>query len=225
MGKRKGWIKLYGSIRESAVWSDPLRLKAWIDILLSANYQDDEWFEHGQLHKVKRGQFVTSIRKLAATWKCSKDTARRILNQLKELHMIDTDSETGRYTLVTVIKYGDFQSGNIPNKDTDEYTNKDTDEDTDEYTNKDTNKDTDKTQVRNIKNNIDIQENEEPAPAPDGGADGYGDAPPEWSDWWEKDFMDNIADNPGMTRSAWYDFVKPILERQSREKDSEDEAE
>lgn len=225
MGKRKGWIKLYGSIRESAVWSDPLRLKAWIDILLSANYQDDEWFEHGQLHKVKRGQFVTSIRKLGKAWGCAPNTVRRILKQFTELGMIEHNSDTLRYTLLTVVKYGDFQSAKVLHEYSDEYSDEYTDEYTEGYNNEYSNEYSDGIQVRNIKNNIDVQENKEPTPAPDGGADGYGDAPPEWSDWWEKDFMDNIADNPGMTRSAWYDFVKPILERQSREKDSEDEAE
>lgn len=210
MSKRsKGWIKLYGSIRESAVWSDPLRLKAWIDILLSANYQDREWFDHGNVHKVKRGQFVTSIRKLAATWNCSKDTVRRILKQFIELHMIATDSATGRYTLVTIVKYEDFQSGNMQVCDTDKDTDKYTDEYTDKYTDKDTDKYTDKTQHKNIKNNIDDKEKKEAIPSPPyGGPDGYGKPPDGWDDEWEADFMREISNNPGATRKEWYEFWK-----------------
>ena len=38
-----GWIKIHKKIMKSAIWQDPLRLKAWMHILLSANYEDKEW--------------------------------------------------------------------------------------------------------------------------------------------------------------------------------------
>ena len=50
------------------------------------------------------------------------------------------------------------------------------------------------------------KEKEEPAHPPDGGADPYGDPPEGWNDEWEKDFMNEIYQNPGTTRAEWYDF-------------------
>lgn len=184
------------------MWSDPLRLKAWIDILLSANYKDKEWFKNGQMVKVRRGQYVTSIRKLALEWKCSRDTVRRILKQFDDLDMIRHEVRPGKYTLITVVKYGDFQDV----RDVYSATDEDTDKATDEYTDKDTDKDTDTTQHKNIKNNKKVKNKEEPAHPPDGGADPYGEPPAGWDDEWEKDFMNEIYQNPGTTRAEWYDF-------------------
>lgn len=200
------WIKLYSKIMDSAVWSDPVRLKAWIYILLNANYKDKEWFKNGQVVKVKRGQFVTSVRKLAIAWGCSKDTTRRILKQLQDLHMIRYESATLRYTLITVIKYEVFQDGKGVMCDSDEYTDNDSDKYSDKDSDKDTDKDTDTTQHKNIKNNKKVKNKEEPAHPPDGGADPYGEPPAGWDDEWEKDFMNEIYQNHGTTRAEWYDF-------------------
>lgn len=106
---QKGWIKIHKQIKDSAVWSDPLRLKAWIDILISANYEDYEGFFRGELIKVKRGQFPTSNKSLQEAWGCSDKTVRKILTQFKDLGMINVETPHNKYTLITVIKYGDFQ--------------------------------------------------------------------------------------------------------------------
>lgn len=109
MAEQKGWIKIHKKIIDSAVWSDPLRLKAWIHILVSANYEDKDWFTNGRLVRVQRGQYITSIRKLKEAWGCSERTVRRILEQFEELGMIEVQTPLKRYTLLTVVKYSDFQ--------------------------------------------------------------------------------------------------------------------
>lgn len=199
------WIKLYSKIMDSAVWSDPVRLKAWIYILLNANYKDKEWFKNGQVVKVKRGQFVTSIRKLAIAWGCSKDTTRRILKQLQDLRMIRYESATLRYTLITVIKYEVFQDGKGVVCDSDE----DSDKDSDRYTDKDTDEDSDKTQLRNIKNIKKDKEIKEENPVPaDAGPDGYGEVPEGWTDDDEEQFHMMYEDNNWKTRRAWAEYWK-----------------
>lgn len=106
---QRGWISLHKKIMDSAIWSDPLRLKAWIHILLSANYEDKEWFIHGSIQKIRRGQFITSTRKLQDAWGCSQRTVLRILKQFEELNMIKVEFPHKRYSLLTVIKYRDYQ--------------------------------------------------------------------------------------------------------------------
>lgn len=124
----KGWVKLHRSIMESAVWSDPLRLKAWIYLLLTVNYEDKEWFHRGQLIKLKRGQRIASIKSLSQAWGCSEKTVRKILEQFTELGMIKTETVIGKYTGITVIKYKVFQDqgqGEVTGEDITEYRGED----------------------------------------------------------------------------------------------------
>lgn len=183
----KRWIKLYKGIMESAVWSDALRLKAWIHILLSANYKDKEWFHNGQTVRIKRGQFVTSIRKLADAWGCSKDTTRRILKQFDELDMVRHNSDTGRYTLITVVKYEVFQDSRNIYCDSD----KDSDVDTDKDTDKDSDKDSDTTQHKNNKKYKNKKNKKEYPAAPSSAPDDYGGpVPDDWSPAKERDWRE-----------------------------------
>lgn len=165
MAEQKGWIKIHKKIIESAVWSDPLRLKAWIHILLSANYEDKEWFVNGRLMQIKRGQLPTSIRKLSEAWGCSGGTVERILDQFQELGMIEVEAPSKKYTLLTVVKYSDFQDKRYSDRHTDEYTDEHTDRYSDEYT--------DGVQLKNnkelIKNNQEYKEQKTASPVFDPG--------------------------------------------------------
>lgn len=196
MGSKR-WIKLYEGIRDSSVWSDSVRLRAWIDILFRANYKDKEWFRNGQIVKVKRGQFVTSTRKLAAAWQCSQNTAIRILKQFSNLGMISYDCHSLRYTLVTVVKYGDFQDGNLSDWRSDEYSDEGSDECTDECS--------DGLQHKNNKN-IKKGKNKKTPDAPMGAPDDRGPIPEGWTAELERSFQEIAPDNPGMQRQYWADI-------------------
>ena len=198
----KRWIKLYKGIMESAVWSDALRLKAWIHILLSANYKDKEWFKGGQIVKIKRGQFVTSMRKLSIEWKCSRETVRRILEQFTELHMIRHEVVPGKYTIITVVKYEDFQSSKNVYCDTDEAT----DQSTDQSTDKATDQSTDLTRHKNNKKYKNKKNKKEYPAAPSSAPDEYGEPPRGWDEACEKQFQEDAPQNPGKTRQDWWDF-------------------
>lgn len=168
MSEQKGWIKIHKKIIDSAVWSDPLRLKAWIHILVSANYEDKDWFANGRLIRVQRGQYITSIRKLKEAWGCSERTVRRILEQFEELGMIEVQTPLKRYTLLTVVKYSDFQDKG--------HTKGDTKGDSEGDGQGDIEGDSEGVQLkksRSIKNNQEYQEQKETAP-PDVLYDGRG---------------------------------------------------
>lgn len=187
---------------DSAVWSDALRLKAWIHILLSANYKDKEWFRSGQIVKIRRGQFITSMRKLSLEWKCSRETVRRILEQFEELDMIRHEVVPGKYTVVTVVKYEDFQDSKNVYCDTDVTT----DQSTDQSTGQSTDQSTDIARHKNNKNIQKKKKKEEPAApssAPEDEMWAWGGPKPkrwteddEWS--WRND--QSNPQNPRMTR-------------------------
>jgi DNA-binding transcriptional regulator YhcF (GntR family) len=106
---KNGYIKLYRGIFDE-FWQDEKFSKssAWIDLLLSANYEDKTMMIDNKVVVVKRGSFITSIQKLAARWKWSVNTTKRFLNTLEVNKMISRLS-TCRYTLIDIVNYAKYQ--------------------------------------------------------------------------------------------------------------------
>ena len=149
----KGWIKLYRQIQDNMIWmdSEPFdRRSAWIDLIMMANVQNKDIIYRGQIIKIKRGQVYTSVRKLATRWRWSRDKVNRFIKTLIKAHMVEKDNRTQSATLLTIVKYGDFQNRSDTNKATDKATHKDSD------------KDTDKSLLKNIKNEKEIKESAAP---------------------------------------------------------------
>lgn len=117
------WIKLNRSIRKHFLWdfAKPLYLMAWVDILMSANYADKKVIVGDSVITVPRGSFVTSLRKLATQWQCSKDTVKRILTILENDSMITCKADS-RHTIITVENYGLYQDVADIDKDSDKDT-------------------------------------------------------------------------------------------------------
>ena len=120
---KQGWIKLHRQILESDIWDDeehePFdRRSAWIDLLLLANHKDKQTVFDGKPITVKRGQKVTSVRKLSERWRWSVNRTYRYLKLLEELNMIERQSDNRR-TLLTIVKYEVFQDSENTNEYTD----------------------------------------------------------------------------------------------------------
>ena len=129
------WIKVYRKIRETAVWNnnEPFDYRsAWIDLIMEANVKANTFIYRGQTITVKRGEYYTSIRKLANRWHWSKDKVKRFLKILIKLDMVRIHKDIKCATLLTIVKYGDYQNVTDSNKYTHKDSNKDTDKDTGE---------------------------------------------------------------------------------------------
>ena len=132
----QGYIKLHRKLQECWIWDsdEPFdRRSAWIDILISANHSDNKMLFDGSLILIKRGQFITSIRKLSTKWKWSSTKVTAFLDTLEKDQMIKRESDTKK-TLISVINYGLYQD-NISEKKTPKKQSEDT-----EVTQKNTNK-------------------------------------------------------------------------------------
>ena len=112
---------------------------AWVDLLLLANHRDVEIIFDYKPMTVKRGQYLTSVRKLSARWSWSKNRVLKFLKLLESLQMIERQSNKQR-TLLTIVKYEVYQCS------------QDTDEDTGMDTPIDTGMDTGMPQTKNVKN-------------------------------------------------------------------------
>lgn len=108
-----GWIRIYRELLDSAIWNtnEPFtKGQAWIDLLMLANFEDAEQIVGYETIKVRRGSYMTTIRDLSDRWKWSKSKTANYLHFLEKLKMISVNADTKR-TLITVVKYDDFQGG------------------------------------------------------------------------------------------------------------------
>lgn len=116
-----GWIKLHRKIQDCWIWADrePFdKRSAWIDLLITANHSDKKLLLNGELTTVKRGQILTSMRKLSEKWKWSVNKVYRFIKLLESDGMLQKESNKDR-TLLTIINYGFYQHS----ENTNEYTN------------------------------------------------------------------------------------------------------
>lgn len=106
-----GWIFLHRRIVENELWKEPFdKARAWIDLLLLANFKDSSFWVRGQEVRVKRGQLAWSIEKLSARWRWNRKTVMRFLLWLENGQQI-TQQRSNVTTLISIINYEKYQLG------------------------------------------------------------------------------------------------------------------
>jgi len=107
----QGWVKIHRKIKTGWIWSSPEPYdfrSAWIDLILSANHEENNVYIDGQLVKVERGSFITSQAKLAQRWKWDRKKVKRFLDLLEQDGMVSVISTTRR-TAITIENYSKYQ--------------------------------------------------------------------------------------------------------------------
>lgn len=125
---KEGWISLHRKLQDCEIWnnSQPFDMRsAWVDLLLLANHRDVEIVFDYKPMTVKRGQYLTSVRKLSARWSWSKNRTLKYLKLLESLQMIQRESSKQR-TLLTIVKYDFYQGVEDTGVDTTKDTGMDT---------------------------------------------------------------------------------------------------
>lgn len=111
----EGWILIHRKLQESQIWSsnEPFDMRsAWIDLLMLANHDNATIIFDGQPLEIKRGQYLTSVRKLSLRWGWGNEKTLKYLRLLENLQMIKKNSNKRR-TLLTIENYDVYQ--NTPN--------------------------------------------------------------------------------------------------------------
>lgn len=75
----QGWVSIHRNIYDNWIWNDDEEFdkrSAWIDLLLMVNHEDKKVLIDGNLELVRRGQRITSIRKLCSRWKWSRTKSK-----------------------------------------------------------------------------------------------------------------------------------------------------
>ena len=103
-----GWIKLDRGITEHWIFQDADYFRAWITILLMANYEDRTILIDKKPTLVKKGSFYTSITKLAERFGWSRKRTVHFLEALEGDGMVTTRVST-RGTTLTLVNYEKYQ--------------------------------------------------------------------------------------------------------------------
>ena len=104
-----GWIALYRAIMEHWIWNtSSQRLKRWIYILFCVAWQEKVVGFGDKEVTLKRGQMVTSVRRLMGMWNTNSTTVRNTLDAFVEHGMIELKKEPNM-TIITVRNYDKYQ--------------------------------------------------------------------------------------------------------------------
>lgn len=105
-----GWICIHRKIQDNIIWNDkPFnRGAAWIDLLMLANHEDKKIIFNGSVIEVKRGEKITSLRKLSERWGWSITKTKKFLNLLSDEKMINYKSDSKK-TVYSIVNYEVYQ--------------------------------------------------------------------------------------------------------------------
>ena len=153
-----GWIKLHRKILDCFIWQDKPydKARAWIDLLLIARHHDKKMLIDDEVVMIQRGSFMTSIVKLSDRWGWSRNKVVRYLDMLESEHMLNT-KRTPKGTLITIVKYDDYQLSDTSCESTNESTYGATNETPNESTDGTTDESSDESQNKNINNNKNVK--------------------------------------------------------------------
>ena len=110
----KGWMPIYRKIQENPLWEDKPFAKgqAWIDLLLLASHNENEFLFGNQILKNEVGSFITSELKLADRWGWGRKKVRLFLELLQNEKMIvkKGDNKKTTITIVNYSIYADYET-------------------------------------------------------------------------------------------------------------------
>lgn len=105
--EKKGFIKLYRSLIDWEWFDDVPTAHLFVYCLCRANYENVVW----QGKRIKKGSFVTSLKKLSIATGLSIQQVRTSLNKLKMTKEV-THQSTKQNTVITVLSFADYQESN-----------------------------------------------------------------------------------------------------------------
>jgi len=105
----QGFISINRKIREHWIWQDPVKLRWWLDILMTVNHKPASVNLGMKVYECERGQSVRSYLSWGNRWCVSKDTARNFLKLLEKHGMVTIEKLGCKSTRITVCNYNIYQ--------------------------------------------------------------------------------------------------------------------
>lgn len=110
MDDKKGWVKLYRKLLDSALWKDcnAAQKAVLVTLLLMADHSPSSWVFNGKEYKTEPGQMVTSLSSIAEKAGVSISQVRRSLMKFEKFHF-STGKPTNKNRLVTIENWALYQ--------------------------------------------------------------------------------------------------------------------
>lgn len=114
-----GWISIHRKIQDNIIWNDkPFnRGAAWIDLIMLANHENKKIIFNGSMVEIKRGEKITSLRKLSERWGWSRGKTKKFLNLLKDENMIEFKTDHQK-TTYKIVNYNVYQNEDLDKRAT-----------------------------------------------------------------------------------------------------------
>lgn len=103
---KTGWMPIYRRLQDHWLWDDKPFAKgqAWLDLLLLANHNENEFLFGNQIIKNEVGSFITSELKLADRWGWGRKKVRLFLELLEKDQMIVKKGDNKK-TTISIVNY------------------------------------------------------------------------------------------------------------------------
>lgn len=115
-----GFVSIHRKIKDTSFYKDSEAVHLFLHLILSANHADTVLdTDYGQM-MIKRGQMISSAAKLERETGISIDRIKYLLKKFKKESAINTKSP-GKFTVITITNYGEFQGENTVKKLPEDY--------------------------------------------------------------------------------------------------------
>lgn len=110
----KGFALIHRQFMDSKLYKDSQAVHLWLHLILKANHADEPVNTEIGVIMVRRGQMITGRPTLVMETFIPDNKVRSLLRTFEAKGMIKTESKGRKFSLLTIVKYDDFQALNCP---------------------------------------------------------------------------------------------------------------
>ncbi|WP_391510268.1 hypothetical protein [Morganella morganii] len=110
----KGFALIHRQFMESRLYRDSQAVHLWLHLILKANHTDEEVNTDIGMMIVRRGQMITGRPTLVSETFIPDNKVKSLLRTFESKGMINIESKGRKFSLISIVKYDDFQSQNCP---------------------------------------------------------------------------------------------------------------
>lgn len=110
-----GWISINRKLQNHSWYKKSEYVHIWLHLLLNANHEDRKMLVGNQEIEIKRGQFLTSRKKISEKTGVNENFVYRVLKFFENAHQIK-QQKTNKYTIITIVNYDKYQKNEQQNE-------------------------------------------------------------------------------------------------------------